>query len=102
MFGEPVMLKMLRCPFYGVSLNGENITPLEKTISGHIPGFLGSPYHKLVVIPDKWGPLQVCGNVSSPSHIADNFRGLDKDIVITKEQQLDASTMTWALLNALN
>jgi len=31
--------------------------PLDKTIPGHIPGFLGSPYYRLAVISEKWGPL---------------------------------------------
>ena len=61
---------------------GESITPsLDKTIPEQIPGFLGSPYAFCMV---------------------DYFHGLSKDILITKEWQLAASTVAWPLLNALN
>jgi len=40
-------------------VKGENIFYLDKTIPGHIPGFLGSPYYKLAAIIEKWGPLWV-------------------------------------------
>ena len=80
----------------------ENITLLDKTIPGHIPGFLGSPYYELVIIIEKWGSLQVTGNISSPSPMADYFCGLDHDILITKEHQRATSTMAWPLSNALN
>ena len=41
------------------------------------------------------------GNIS-PFHVTDYFLGLSKDILITKEWQLAASTVAWPLLNALN
>jgi len=83
-------------------IKGENITPLDKTIPGQIPGFLGSPYYALATIVEKWCPLWVTGNISSPSHMADYCHGLDKDVLVTKECQLAASTVAWPLLNALN
>ena len=47
------------------------------------------------------GPLSVVGNVS-PYCLADYFQGLGKDILVTRERQLAASTMAWLLLNALS
>jgi len=41
------------------------------------------------------------GNIS-PFCMVEYFQGLDKDILITKEWQLAASTVAWPLLNALN
>ena len=38
----------------------------------------------------------------SPFHTADYFQGLDRDVLITKERQLAASTVAWPLLHALN
>ena len=75
--------------------------PLDKMIPGQIPGFLGSPYYELMAIIEKWGPLWVIGNMS-PFHMADYFQGLHRDILITKEWQLAASTVAWPLLHALN
>ena len=42
------------------------------------------------------------GNTSSLSHVADYFHGLSKDLLVTKEHQLAASTVAWPLLIALN
>lgn len=64
---------------------GEDVTPVNKTILGHNSGFLGLPYYELVLIIEKWDPLWVNGNISFPSHLADYFHGLDKDILIIKE-----------------
>ena len=38
-------------------ITGEKVTPLDKTLPGHILGFLGSPYYGLA------GPLQDWGNI---------------------------------------
>lgn len=38
----------------------------------------------------------------SPFHVVDYFQGLHRDILITKEWQLAASTVAWPLLHALN
>ena len=38
----------------------------------------------------------------SPFRMADYFQGLDRDVLITKERQLAASTVAWPLLHALN
>ena len=81
-------------------IQGENITPLDKTIPGRIPGFLESPYYEHAAIIGKWGPLRVTENISSPSYAVDYFHGLDKDILVLKECHLTASTMAWPLLNA--
>lgn len=71
---------------------GESITPsLDKTIPEQIPGFLGSPY-ELVTTIEKLGPLCAMGNNSSFCMV-DYFHGLSKDILVTKEQQLAASTV---------
>lgn len=83
-------------------VKGESITPLNKTIPVHIPGFLGSPYYELASIIEKWGPLRVTGNISSPSRMLDYFHGLDKAILVTKEHHLAAFTVAWPLLNTLN
>ncbi|SGA02984.1 Uncharacterised protein [Chlamydia abortus] len=37
----------------------------------------------------------------SPFRTAEYCQGLDKDILVTKERQLAASTVAWPLLNAL-
>ena len=42
------------------------------------------------------------GNISSPSLTADYFHRLSKDMLVTKERQLAASTVAWPLLIALN
>ena len=78
-----------------------NATPLDKIIPGEIPGFLGSPYYELATIIEKWGPLRVMRNISL-FRMAEYFQGLEKDVLITKERQLAASTVAWPLLNALN
>jgi len=41
------------------------------------------------------------GNIS-PYCMVDYMQGLSKDILITKEWQLAASTVAWTLLNSLN
>ena len=38
----------------------------------------------------------------SPFRMVDYFQGLHRDILITKERQLAASTVAWPLLHALN
>ena len=38
----------------------------------------------------------------SPFPMADYFQGLHRDILITKERQLAASTVAWPLLHTLN
>lgn len=65
-----------------------------------IPGFLGSPYYQLATFIEKWGPLRGMGD-TSPFRTAEYCQGLDKDILVTKERQLAASTVAWPLLNAL-
>ena len=40
--------------------------------------------------------------LSVPDLIAEYLYGLSKDILLTKEQQLAASTVAWPLLMALN
>ena len=75
-------------------IGGRTIPALDKMITGQILGFLGSPYYKLVTIIEKWGPLQVIGNMS-PFCMVNYFQGLDRDILITKEWQLAASTVAW-------
>lgn len=71
-FGEPGRTKCLKKKKKKSSKlenlqmgQGESITPLDKTIPGQIPGFLGSSYYELVTIIEKWGPLRVTGNIPS-------------------------------------
>lgn len=80
---------------------GEDVTPPHKMILGQVPGFVGSPYYELGITIEKWGSLHVMRNIS-PYHMAGYFQGLNKDILIMKEQQLAAFTVAWPLLNALN
>ena len=70
-------------------------------IPGQTPGFLGSPYYVLATITKKRGFLRVMGN-SPPCRAETRFHGLSKDILVTKEWWLAASTVAWLLLNALN
>ena len=58
-------------------------------------------YYELVTIIEKQGMLSVMGNISA-FHMVDYFHGLNKDILVTKEQQLAASTVARPQLNALN
>lgn len=77
-------------------VKGEKIVPLDKTLPGHIPGFLGLPYYEIATIVEKCGPLQDSGNIfQSPSLMAEYFCELD--ILIMKEWQLTAFTAARAL-----
>ena len=64
---------------------------------------LGSPYHRIASIIEKWGPLEDGGNVQeSPARLAEYFNSLNKNALTTLERQLAASTVVWSLLMALN
>ena len=102
--GRPNTVKYKKCLFTGISKNGsggEHYSPLDKMIPGQIPGFLESPYYKLVTIAEKMDRLPIIGNIF-PFRVVVYFHGLSKDILITKERQLAASMVAWPLLNALN
>jgi len=54
--GDLAKLKILQCPFFWNVFKwakAKKVTTLDKTIPGHIPGFLGSVYYELVVITEK-------------------------------------------------
>ena len=42
---------------------------MSEVLPGHIPGFLGSLYHGIASIVEKWGPLQDRGNVQESRKI---------------------------------
>jgi len=67
-------------------------TTQDKMVPGQIPGFLGSPYYELSAIVKKCSPLHVMASIS-PFHMVEYFQDLDKDILITRERQLAASTV---------
>lgn len=78
-------------------------SPISEVLPGHIPGFLGSPYHGIACIIEKWGPLRDAGNVQeSPARLAEYFSSPNKNVLTTRERQLAASTVAWPPLMALN
>jgi len=77
--------------------------PISEVLPGHIPGFLGSPYHRIACIVEKWGPLWDGGNgQESSACLADYFSSLKKNVLTTRERQLAASMVAWPLPMALN
>jgi len=68
---------------------GETVTAQDKTIPQQIPGFLGSSYYELATAIEKCGRL--C--VMDECEMGKCFHRLSKDILVTKEQQLAASTV---------
>ena len=63
-------------------------SPISEVLPGHIPGFLGSPYHGIACIIEKWGPLRDAGNVQeSPARLAEYFSSLNKNVLTTRERQ---------------
>lgn len=81
----------------------EEICPPGKELFKNTLGFLGSLWHRLASIVEKWGPVGDKGNTASSStHLADWFEGLGKCIMNNRARQLTASTVAWNLLMALN
>ena len=59
-------------------------SPISEVLPGHIPGFLGSPDHRIVCIVEKGGPLRDGGNVQeSPARLAEYFSSLNKNVLTT-------------------
>jgi len=61
-------------------------SPISEVLPGHILGFLGSPYHRIASIIEKWGPLQDGGNVQeSPARLSEYSNSLSKNVLTTRE-----------------
>ena len=59
---------------------------MSEVLPGHIPGFLGSLYHGIACIVEKWGPLRDAGNVQeSPARLAEYFSSLNKNVLTARE-----------------
>ena len=77
-------------------------SPLGEFLPEHIPGFLGSPYHRVASVIEKWCPLRDGGNVEEyPACLAEYFNTFSKDVLTSQEWQLAASMVVWPLLMSL-